>query len=149
MLRSREFATSFLLQAAWFEAAHFGGVRPMQMVAQCIGNRVRAGWGDWHAVLSSLAKYSAVDPVIRGARWLAFALPSPNDPRFQAMLPLMDQVYDNSGERLAGEAVLWADVKDLAGEVTHSWFLKATNPVTGDFERSGGSGQLVLWKGRV
>jgi hypothetical protein len=144
MLRSREFATSFLLQAAWFEAAHFGGVRPMQMVAQCIGNRVRAGWGDWHQVLSNLGKYSAVDPIIRGGRWLAAALPGPNDPRFQAMLPLMDQVYDNSGDRLAGEAVLWADVR----EITHTWFLAATNPETGSFERSGGSAQLVLWKAR-
>jgi hypothetical protein len=145
MLRAREFATSFLLQAAWFEAAVFGGIRPMQMVAQCIGNRVRSGWGDWNSVLSSLGDYSAVEPAERDRRWLAFRLPSPNDPRFQAMLPLMDQVYDNSGERLAGDAVLWADVR----EITHTWFQAATNPITGDYVRSGGSAQLVIWQHRV
>jgi len=141
MLRPREFATSFLLHAAWFEAAHFGGLKPIQMVAQCIGNRVRLGWGDWHQVLSSLPQYSAELASLRQEHWLKFQLPAQNDPRFLALLPLMDQVYDNSGERLVGEAVLWADAR----RIESAWFRGATHPVTGQFKRCGGSAELILF----
>ena len=138
MLRPREFTTALLLQAAWFEAEAFGGLKPMQMVAQCIGNRVRLGWGDWHQVLSSLGKYSAVDPSVRVL--MPQQLPAENDPRFIALLPLMDQVYENSGEKLVGAGVLWADVR----EISNPWFQSRVLPGK-DYKRLAQTAQLVIW----
>lgn len=142
MLRSREYTTAHLLTAAWFEAGHFGGVKPMQMVAQCIGNRVRLGWGDWHQVLSNLGTYSAVEKQARAQRWAEFPLPSANDPKFQQMLALMDQVYENVGERLVGAGVLWADIR----EVSSPWFeLNVTSGLRDVYKRCAQSATLVVW----
>jgi hypothetical protein len=138
MLRPREFACSLLLKAAWTEAEHFGGLVPMRMVAQCIGNRVRAGWGDWHQVLDSLGQYSALSVIPR------VKLPSPNDPRFLALLPLIDQVYDNSGEDLSNKGLFWADLRHLNGDNSNDWFKEHVQD-SGEYKKVAQNSLLILW----
>ena len=138
MLRSREFVISLLLRESWSAASYLGGVKPIEMVAQCIANRVRLGWGSWHDVLDDLPIYSSLDP----ARAIADRprLPASNDPRFLMLLSAMDKVYDNSGENLVGAGVFWADVTKLS----HAWFI--SNVVNGsDHRRVAQNGTLVVW----
>jgi len=144
MIRQRDFTCSMLLRASLFEADHLGGYKPVQIVAQCIGNRVRLGWGDWHQVLDRLSQFSAQSPEIRNQRWLETPLPKINDPKFIALLPLIEKVYDNSSEQLAGEATIWATTDDLANP-TNPWFMEHVVGLTPSFRRIGGSGNLLLW----
>lgn len=139
MFSQAEFVKSLLLQAAWFEAESFGGLKPMQMVAQCIANRVRLGWGDWSTVLSNLGKYSAADPEERAKRWLTFQLPDLRNPRLGFMYALVDQAYNNTGERLVTTGVLWANIQ----EIKNPWFLDAVKAAK--YTRIAQNGSLVVW----
>lgn len=113
MLTSRDYIKSLLLDISWFEAAALGGVKPMQMVAQCIANRARLGWGDWAQVLSqvytpgphALPRFRLMD------RLIVRHLPDVSDPRFTQMLSAVDRIYDNTFEDLVKGGTYWADLQ--------------------------------------
>lgn len=136
MLRPREFVSSLLLEAAWGEAAHHGGVKPVQMVAQCLANRVRLGWGSWHRVLDTWQQYRASRLPRR------MALPEPGDPRFLQLLPSIDAIYDNSFEDLVKAGIFWADAAELADP---SDFFREHVLNGSEHNRVAQSASLIIW----
>src|SRR5580692_7597540 len=138
MLTPREFTSSLLLKASWEQGQHFGGLACMKMIAQCIGNRVRTGWGDWHTVLAQLPTYSALKVIPNET------LPATNDPRFVQMLSIADQVYNNSGEDLAKGGLFWVDLRWLNTENSNPWFKEHVVENT-DYKQVSQNSLLVLW----
>lgn len=138
MLKGTDFIKSLLLERAWMEAHVLGGVRPMQMVAQCLANRVRLGWGTWSYVLSSMAKYSAYDAP-------TLLLPDPGDPTFTKLLPSIDAIYDNTFEDLVKGGVFWCDLGALsASRMVNSWF--ETNVMSNQDRVKTVMGTFAVWK---
>lgn len=115
MLTSRDYVKSMLLDIAWFEASSLGAVTPMQMVAQCLANRVRLGWGSWSEVFSRI--YTPGPHAMTRTRILdrLMVRQSPNiaDPRFTQMLAHVDRIYDNTAEDLAKGGTYWADLQQV------------------------------------
>lgn len=143
MLTARECVKAWLLDLAWFEAASLGGLKPMQSVAQCVANRVRLGWGDWSSVLSQVhhpGKHAI--PTARIADMLlARHYPSLADSRFKRMMIEIDQIYDNTGEKLVGAGVYWADLTWLPGDPRFEELIRDTE----EHPRTSQSGTFCTW----
>jgi hypothetical protein len=146
MLTARDYIKALLLDLAWFEAAPFGGLKPMQMVAQCVANRARTGWGDWSFVLSTVyqpGKHARSAAQISDML-LARRHPDTSDPRFTRMLGAIDAIYDNTFENLVSVenevGVYWADLTWLPG---HPGFMKLIQDP--EHVRTAQSGTFCTW----
>ena len=85
----------------------------MLMVAHCLGNRYRAGWGEWLQVVDRIPSFSA-----RNVDEQPTGMPALMDPNFLKLLQEIDGIYDASREDMTHGSLYWADL----GEITRDWF---------------------------
>ena len=97
---------------AWRQGKDLG-IQPCMMIAGCIVNRQRLGWGQWFDVLAAIPKFSAL-------------LEQPNrdvfpdvwEPNFIKLLHAVPAFMDGSMPDPAFGGLYWADTK----HITNPWF---------------------------
>jgi hypothetical protein len=113
------FIKARLVQWAVSEAYHHGGTQGMCAVAQVLANRVKAGWGEWNAVIDAAPKFI-------GTTVEAFPI-DPRDLTFRRMLSMVDDIYigtsDDSNVNIEDDrgktlALYYADLSNIDRE----WF---------------------------
>lgn len=125
-----------LFLTAWREGHHFGGHLPMLMIAHCIGNRVRQGWGEWLDVMARVPVFSALkeDEQLSG-------MPDLREPNCVNLLQQIDGVYEATSADLANGGLYWADM----AAITRPWFLESIVRSPEAHQRVAQSAMLVLW----
>lgn len=147
MLTEREYAKALLLDLAWFEAHHLGGFHAMQMVAQCVANRVRSGFGDWCQVISEIyvpGRYYLQSSHLID-RLLARRHPDTGDPTFKRMLVLVDQIYNNTAPDLVKGAYYWGDLSLAVESYWDKIFLAEIVGNKKDFQRTAQLANFCVW----
>jgi hypothetical protein len=134
MLSQSNVIKSLLAITAWREAGHLGGHLSSEIVAWCIANRVRRGFGNWTEVLENIPQYRASDDP------LLTTLPNLWEPGFIRLLQDIDHIYDNVGPDLSNGGVYWAETNKSVNE----WF-KANVINTTEHKRCASMNALVVW----
>lgn len=89
----------------------------MCLIAQCIANRVRSGWGDWLDVLFKIPVHAAVH-----ITEIPTGFPELYDPNFIKLLEAIDGIYAGTAQDTTGGAFFWADMGEK--KITRDWFLE-------------------------
>jgi hypothetical protein len=87
------------------------------MIAGCLSNRVRLGWGQWLDVLKGVPKFSAVLEQPNRDKW-----PDIWAPDFVKLLHSIDGIYDGSIADPAMGGIYWADLSKGRAGITNPWF---------------------------
>jgi hypothetical protein len=117
VLRQDDFVRSLVVLEVWRQGSSFGNHQIPVIIAGCLGNRVRLGWGSWLEVLQKLPKFSAT-------------LEQPNrdkfpdiwDVSFIKVLQNIDGIYDGSIADPAMGGIYWADLSKGKAGITNPWF---------------------------
>lgn len=109
----------------------------MLMVAHCIANRFRAGWGEWLFVIDRIPVFSA-----RGVNDQHGGQPDLSDPNFVKLLQEIDGIYDGSREDMTRGSLYWADL----GEIQREWFQREIVGNPQDHPRTVNCASLQCWK---
>ena len=117
MLRQDDFQQSLVLLECWRQGQGFGNHQIPSMIAGCLSNRVRLGWGSWLEVLQNLPKFSAV--LEQPNRDL---FPSVWEPNFVKLLHNISGIWDASIGDPALGGIYWADLSKGRAGVTNPWF---------------------------
>jgi len=115
MLRQDDFRNSMVVLEAWRQGKDHG-VQVCQMIAGCMANRERLGWGKWTAIIQSISKFSATLELPNRT-----AFPDLWEPNFIKLLHTVPGIIDGSAPDPACGGIYWAD---LAQPVTNDWFKK-------------------------
>lgn len=89
------------------------GLPGMSMIAQCIANRFKSGWGSFLQVIESLPKYSGT------VEQPKTEYPAPWDRDFLSLLVAMDGIVDGTAKDTTNESLYFADTTTIDRE----WFL--------------------------
>jgi len=84
------------------------------MIAGCMANRERLGWGKWGHIIQTVARYSAVTELPNRNAW-----PDLWEPNFIKLLHTIPGIVDGSAPDPAMGAIYWAD---LSQPITNPWF---------------------------
>src|SRR5271166_4723806 len=117
MLRPDALLKSLIVLEAWRQGQGFGNQQIPMMVAGCLSNRVRLGWGHWLEVLQRLPRFSAT--LEQPNRDL---FPNIWEPSFVKLLHAIDGVYDGSIPDPALGGLYWADLSKGRAGITNPWF---------------------------
>jgi hypothetical protein len=113
MLRQDDYRTALILTECWRQGkAH--GVQVSQMIAGCLANRERLGWGKWMDILKNIPKYSSTVDLPNRDLW-----PDLWEPNFIKLLHTIPSILDGSASDPSCGGIYWAD---LAVPVTNPWF---------------------------
>jgi len=132
MSSQSEFLKSCIALVAWRWGAQFGPRGPV-MIAQCLSNRVKRGWGSWSQVLNDMNNFSFL-PV--GEEPQGF--PDPWDPSFTRLLVEIEKIYNGIDEDLTCGSLFWCDLSNVKRE----WFL--SNIVRNPAEHGSGASYGLL-----
>ena len=116
MLRQDDFVKSLVALEAWRQAKDFGQ-QPVLMVAGCLSNRQKLGWGGWLEMLERLPKFSATLAQPNREKF-----PDIWDAAFVKILQAIDGIYDGSIGDPALGGLYWADLSKGRAGVTNPWF---------------------------
>ncbi len=116
-MRQDDFQQALVILECWRQGCDFGNHQIPSMIAGCLGNRVRLGWGSWLEVVAKLPKFSAV-------------LEQPNrdkfpdiwEPNFVKLLHNISGIWDSSIPDPAVGGLYWADLSQGRGGITNPWF---------------------------
>jgi hypothetical protein len=117
MLRQDDFQQALVILECWRQGCDFGNHQIPTIIAGCLGNRVRLGWGSWLEVLKNVPKFSAV-------------LEQPNrdkvpdiwEPNFIKLLHNISGIWDGSIADPALGGIYWADLSKGKAGITNQWF---------------------------
>ena len=110
MLRQDDYQKSMLVLIGWRWGREYGGHLAPCMIMSVLGNRVRAGWGNWLEVLDRIYAFSAQ---------LEMPLGTPEiwEPGFVRLLHEVEPIWDGSKDHSNG-ALYWCDTRRIERE----WF---------------------------
>lgn len=105
MLRQDDYQKSHLVLTGWRWGKEYGGHLAACMVMSVLGNRVRAGWGNWMEVLDRIYVFSAQ---------LEMPLGTPEiwEPNFVRLLHEVEPVFDGTKDHASG-ALYWCDTQRI------------------------------------
>jgi len=112
MLKQDYYIQAKLVEMAWRFGKRYGGYKAGVLVMHTLGNRVRAGWGNWLQVLDSVPKFMAeneMPPLEHPPLW---------DPAFVKLLHAVEGVYDGSIPDESSGALYWCDLS----QIERPWF---------------------------
>jgi len=89
------------------------------MIAGCLSNRVRLGWGSWLEVIKKVAHFSATLEQPNRDQ-----LPDIWEPNFIKLLHSIDGIYDGSIADPALGGIYWADLSKGIKGITNPWFVE-------------------------
>jgi len=117
MVRQDDYVQSLVVTECWRQGKDFGNHQIPTMIAGCLSNRVRLGWGSWLEVLKKVNNFSAT--VIQPNR---DQLPDIWEPNFVKLLHNISGIYDGSVPDPALGGLYWADLSQGIGGITNPWF---------------------------
>jgi hypothetical protein len=101
-----------LVRYAVQEAGQRGSLEQMMAICYCLRNRVRAGWGDWIAIIQSATDHGAHTPE-DDARL------DPNNRAYQRLLRDVDDIYFGHGSTKSLDDGPGGDLEDSLCEKNH------------------------------
>lgn len=117
MLRQDDFVRSLLVLECWRQGKDFGNHQIPTIIAGCLANRVRLGWGSFLEVLQKVPKFAAtIEQPNRDV------FPNIWDGAFIKLLQSVDGIYDGSIADPAMGGIYWADLSKGISGVTNPWF---------------------------
>ena len=117
MLRQDDFVRAQIVLECWRQGCGFGNHQVPLMIAGCLSNRVRLGWGQWLDVLKGRPKFSAVLEQPNRDKW-----PEIWSPDFVKLLHSIDGIYDGSIADPAMGGLYWCDLRAGISGITNPWF---------------------------
>lgn len=117
MLRQDDFQQSLVLLECWRQGHSFGNHQIPTMVAGCLANRTRLGWGSWLDVLRGVPKFSAVIEQPNRDKF-----PDIWEPNFVKLLHTISGIWDGSVPDPALGGLYWADLSQGVNGITNPWF---------------------------
>jgi hypothetical protein len=109
MLRQDDYQKTKLVETGWQWGRQYGGHLAACIIMSVLGNRVRAGWGNWLEIIDRIPKFSATTNVP------PYAPPQIWEPGFIRLLHEVDAIYDGSQDYANG-ALYWCDTRDINTE---------------------------------
>jgi hypothetical protein len=136
MLRQDQYVKAQLAVEAWRHGHTYGGATAMLLIAHCIANRVRAGWGDWLYVIDRIPLFSAknINEQPKGQ-------PQLMDPNFIKLLQEIEAIYDGSRPDPTLGGLYFADL----GDITREWFKAEVLARPEEHPRTSSSTTLQFW----
>ena len=117
MLRQDDAVKAYVVLECWRQGHHVGNHQIPLMIAGCLSNRVRLGWGQWLDVLMGVPKFSATLEQPNRDKW-----PDIWSPDFVKVLHAIDGIYDGSIADPALGGLYWADLSKGRAGITNPWF---------------------------
>jgi hypothetical protein len=117
MVRQDDYVKALVVTECWRQGKDFGNHQIPTIIAGCLANRVRLGWGSWLDVLKKIPNFSAV--LVQPNRDL---LPDIWEPNFVKLLHNIDGIYDGSIADPAMGGIYWADLSKGKAGITNQWF---------------------------
>lgn len=117
MLRQDDFIRAQIVLECWRQGQGFGNYQVPMMIAGCLSNRQRLGWGSWLDVLKGIPKFSATLEQPNRDKW-----PDVWSPDFIKLLQSIDGIYDGSIADPALGGLYWADLRKGRAGITNPWF---------------------------
>ena len=119
---------------AWRAGKDYGGTQAMTMIAQCLGNRFKKGWGTWFHIIEKVPQYSGtlVQPAI--------TYPDTWDRAFLQFLNQIDGIIDSTSKDTINGGLYWADTT----AIDNPWFLREICQ-SSNHERVANMNSLTFW----
>lgn len=117
MVRQDDYVKALVVTECWRQGKDFGNHQIPSMIAGCLANRVRLGWGSWLEVLKKVPNFSATL-----AQPNRDQLPDIWEMNFVKLLQNIDGIYDGSISDPAVGGIYWADLSKGKAGITNPWF---------------------------
>ena len=118
MVRQDDFKSSLMILEVWRQGKDFGsGGQACLMIAGCLSNRARLGWGQLLDVLKAAPKFSATLELPNRD-----AYPDIWDPAFIKLLHAIPGIVDGSIPDPSMGGLYWADLSKGRPGITNPWF---------------------------
>jgi len=117
VVRQDDFVRSLVILECWRQGCDFGNSQIPLIIAGCLSNRVRCGWGSWLEVLQKIPKFSATIEQPNRDKWLDIW-----SPEFIKLLHSIEGVHDGSVSNPALEGIYWCDLRNGIKGITNPWF---------------------------
>lgn len=117
-MRQDDFCRSMVVLEAWRWGKDYGN-QPCQMVAGCLMNRVRLGWGSPLDVLQRLPRFAPTLELPNRDAW-----PDIWSPEFIKLLHTIPLIVEGSMADPACGGLYWADLSKGRTGVTNPWFIE-------------------------
>lgn len=89
----------------WRHGKDYGGHLASCIIMSCLANRVKAGWGNWLAVLDGLPKFAAIETMPTGT-------PAIWEPQFIHLLHDVEEVFGGTQDYAKG-GLYWCDTRHV------------------------------------
>lgn len=123
-----------LALVAWRWGRSYGGSQAMSMVAQCLANRHRKGWGTFLQIIERIPKFAATLEMPIG-------FPDTWDRAFLKLLTEIDSITDGTSKDTTNGSLYFGDLNNI----TNDWFLTEICRSGNHHRVADCAGTLVFW----